>query len=162
MLPSEKRGRFLEASGSNDGKYPILWQTDSTHSPFAVGLLGGMGSPSLLQGRESIIATKGFGNESFWSERKGGRVSNSRGSHPHPLIGVEGREWSWEVLFIRQAAGKFVYLGAGSLLRSAVRRSRGEGREEVSEKERKEADSKSNFIPSPLIFFTLSPHRDVT
>ena len=29
----EKEGRFLEASGSNDGKYPILWQTDSTHSP---------------------------------------------------------------------------------------------------------------------------------
>ena len=76
--------------------------------------------------------------------------------------GGREREWSWEVLFIRQAAGKFVYLGAGSLLRSAVRRSRGEGREEVSEKERKEADSKSNFIPSPLVFFTLSPHRDVT
>ena len=90
-------------------------------------------------------------------------MSNSRGSHPHPLIGVEGREWSWEVLFIRQAAGKFVYLGAGSLLRSAVRRSRekGEENEEVSE-ERKEADSKSNFIPSPLVFFTLSPHRDVS
>ena len=67
------------------------------------------------------------------------------------------------LLFIRQAAGKFVYLGAGSLLRSAVRRSRekGEENEEVSE-ERKEADSKSNFIPSPLVFFTLSPHRDVS
>ena len=85
-----------------------------------------------------------------------------QGAHTLPsLIGVEGSEWSWEVLFIRQAAGKFVYLGAGSLLRSAVRRSRGEGGEEVSEKERKEADSKSNFIPSPLVFFTLSPHRDV-
>ena len=53
MLPSDgkrrERGRFLEASGSNDGKYPILWQTDRTHS---------LASASRSLGRALVIATK--------------------------------------------------------------------------------------------------------
>ena len=104
-----RKGRFLEASGSNDGKYPILWQTDRTHSHEPSGLLGGFW-------RESVIATKALEMSHFGELRKGCQIWSVRGAHfPRLPSPHRGRE----TLFIRQAAGKFVYLGAGSQICSA-------------------------------------------
>ena len=89
MLPSDgKRGRFLEASGSNDGKYPILWQTDRTHSHEPSGLLGGFW-------RESVIATKALEMSHFGELRRGCQSWSVRGAH-FPRLPSPHRGW-WEL-----------------------------------------------------------------
>ena len=93
MLPSDgKRGRFLEASGSNDGKYPILWQTDRTHSHEPSGLLGGFW-------RESVIATKALEMSHF---RRAAELERERGcqicSHSLPSPPLHSSVPGWEMV----------------------------------------------------------------
>ena len=157
-----KRGRFLEASGSNDGKYPISWQTDSTHSG---GLLGG-----LSRGRKRNCH-KGFGNESFSASRGAERVSNlvgTRSSHslPSPHLPSSGPGWEMVGDSLHSSSSREIRLSWSWISSQICSAERKEEKECLSSEERKEgrkeADSKSNFIPSPL-FFTLSPpHRVVT